>query len=277
MRKHTKILPLALLAGAFSATPGHSADIPVASPEQPPSPAYVARGWQFEVTPYLWITGMNGAVSPFRRAPELHVDSSFSDILKDLKIGGFANAWGTNGTFGFYADIMYVDTTEEHSGGPVTVPVYGITVPPLDATVDSKLFMGALFGAYRLADSDGFTFDALAGLRFAHLDTAVNVTIPSLAINYSASSDFGWVDPAIGFRAAYDFGNRFSLAGQADIGGFSVGSDLTWQAMGTLDYAITQTTALSLGYKYLSIDYDKDGHVFDTVFQGPTVGVRFSF
>ena len=277
MKRYSKGLTLVFLMAIVSATTARSADIaapPAAA--QPPS-NQVADGWQFELTPYVWITGMTGTVSPFRRAPEVHVDSSFSDILKDLNVAGFANAWGTNGKFGFYADLMYVDMSEGHSGGPVTIPVYGVTVPAINVDVDSKLFMGALFGAVRVVEDDGFNLDALAGIRVAHLDTAVNAAIPAAALNYSAASDFGWVEPAIGFRAAYDFGNRFRIVGEADISGFSVGSDLTWQAMATVNYAITRSAALAFGYRYLSIDYDDDGHVFDTVLQGPTIGMTFSF
>ena len=249
----------------------------------PPAPQPTAvietpgDGWQFEITPYVWMTGMSGSVSPFRRAPTVHIDSSFSDILEELNIAGFANAWGTNGAFGFYADIMYVDTTANEASGPVAIPAYGITVPGIDVSVDSKLFSGALFGAVRLAETDDFRLDALGGIRFAHLTTEVTASIPSVPRAYSAKSEFGWVDPALGFRMAYDAGDRVSLVGQADVGGFSVGSDLTWQAMATINYRITKATALSFGYRYMSIDYDDDGHVFDTVLQGPTVGLSFRF
>ncbi|WP_180898029.1 porin family protein [Martelella soudanensis] len=247
----------------------------------PPSPAPVAEtpgdGWHFEVTPYVWMTGMSGNVSPFRRAPTVHIDSSFSDILEELNLAGFANAWGTNGRFGFYADLMYVDTSESEASGPVTIPAYGITVPGIDVSVDSTIFTGALFGAVRLADTDDFRLDALGGIRFERLTTEVSAVIPSVPLGYSAKSDFGWIDPALGFRMAYDFGDRVSLVGQADVGGFSVGSDLTWQAMATVNYQITRATALSFGYRYMSIDYDDDGHVFDTVLQGPTLGLSFRF
>ena len=259
-----------------------AADLSAAPPAPQPTAVMETpvEGWQFEITPYVWMTGMSGSVSPFRRAPTVHIDSSFSDILEELNIAGFANAWGTNGAygaFGFYADLMYVDTTANEASGPVTIPAYGITVPGIDVSVDSKLFSGALFGAVRLAETENFRLDALGGIRFAHLTTEVTATIPSVPLGYSAKSEFGWVDPALGFRMAYDAGDRVSLVGQADVGGFSVGSDLTWQAMATVNYRITKATALSFGYRYMSIDYDDDGHVFDTVLQGPTVGLSFRF
>ena len=48
--------------------------------------------------------------------------------------------------------------------------------------------------------------------------------------------------------------------GQADIGGFGVGSDLTWSLLGTFNYVFTDKWSASLGYKYLSVDYDDDGY-----------------
>lgn len=91
----------------------------------------------------------------------------------------------------------------------------------------------------------------------------------------SHDESFGWVDPVIGARAFYRFTDKLSL--QADLGGFDVGSKLTWQAMGTLNYIVTHTLSASAGYKVLEVDYDSDGHVFNTTLSGPVLGMTYRF
>ncbi|TCT33030.1 DUF481 domain-containing protein [Martelella mediterranea] len=232
--------------------------------------------WHFVLTPYIWATGLSGDVSPFRQAPRVHVDQSFSDILENLNIAGFVNLYAGNGQYGIYADMMYVSTSESGGTGPVTLPGLG-SVRGVDIGVDSELFAGALFGSYRLVNTDQLTVDALAGVRAFNVWTKVKAAIPSQGLSTEAESNFGWIDPAVGADFKYHVNDRFDIVGQADIGGFSAGSDLTWQAMAAVKYQMTQTSALSFGYKYMSVNYDDDGHVFDTEFQGPMLGVSFRF
>ena len=47
----------------------------------------------------------------------------------------------------------------------------------------------------------------------------------------STKDDETWVDPVIGLRAILDLGDGFSVLAFADIGGFGVGSDQTWEAL----------------------------------------------
>jgi len=62
-----------------------------------------------------------------------------------------------------------------------------------------------------------------------------------------------------------------------DIGGFGVGSQLTWQGYGALGCQFTQRIYSEVGYRYLYVDYQHDGFVYDTATRGAqiTVGVVF--
>ena len=62
-----------------------------------------------------------------------------------------------------------------------------------------------------------------------------------------------------------------------DIGGFGVGSDLTWQAIGTLDYAVNDRLELRAGYRALSVDYEDGKFLYDVLMQGPILGATYRF
>lgn len=256
-------------AGLFSSISVHAADLDMDTNKPQLQNA-------FQVTPYLWAAGLSGQISPFRRGPTIGVDKSFSDVFEDLNFGGFINIWARHDRFVFSGDIMYVNTTDSHAFGPL--PALPVPVPPgitVEGRVDSSEFMATLQGGYRVIDAPTFSLDGLAGVRIWHVSN--DVTVSALGMSRSYGESFGWVDPVVGARAFLQLSDRFSLQGQADIGGFGAGSDLTWSALATLNYVINDHLSLSAGYKTLDVDYRKDGNVFDTRLQGPVLGATWRF
>lgn len=255
------------------------------APEEPA--LEVARpAWALQITPYMWAAGLEGDISPFRRAPTIHVDKPFSDVIDDLNFGGFVNVWGRYDRFVLSGDMMYVDTTDNHGSGPLPalqIPGLGIAIPPgarVDAKVDTKQFMATLQGGYRIIDTPQFTLDALGGVRFWHISNDVTVTASHPAIGSRSAThreSFGWVDPVVGVRAFLPLTEKLSLQAQADVGGFGAGSDLTWSALATANYTVTEHLSLSAGYKILKVDYDHGGHVYDTSLSGPVLGMTWRF
>jgi hypothetical protein len=265
-------------AHAADATPGQAEET---------SPAAAERtDWALQITPYMWAAGLEGNISPFRRAPTIHVEKSFSDVMDDLNFGGFVNVWGRYDRFVFSGDVMYVDTTDSHGTGPLSamqIPGLGVVIPPganVDATVDTKQFMATLQGGYRVIETSRFTLDALAGARFWYISNDVTVmashpAIGSVSATYGES--FGWVDPVVGVRAFLPVTEKLSFQAQADVGGFGAGSDLTWSALATVNYTFNDRLSASVGYKVLDVDYDRDGHVYDTRLSGPVIGATWRF
>lgn len=231
-----------------------------------------APGWALQVTPYLWAAGIDGDISPFRRAPTISVEKSFSDIMEDLNFGGFLDVWGRYDRFVLSGDLMYVDTTDSHAIG--ALPVVGAT-PGLTADVDTVEFQASIKGGYRVYDGQDVSFDVLAGVRIWHISN--DLTVNYGAFRRSYGEDFGWVDPVIGFRAFFGVTPKLSIQAQADFGGFGGGADSTWQALATVNYVFTDHLSVSAGYKILDVDYESDGHVFDTTLKGPVLGMTYRF
>lgn len=262
-------------AGAFLAAgilfPGIAT---AADPEVEAPPPLGMSDWVVQVTPYMWAAGMEGDLSPFRAAPTIHVEKSFSEIMEDFNIGGFLNVWARRDRFVFSGDIMYVNTTAAESTRvlPDLFPG-GLAI---SAEVDTVEFNATLQGGYRVVDTPRFTLDALAGGRFWYISNDVTIETDVLG-SISREEDFSWFDPLVGARAFYNFTDRLSVMGQADIGGFGVGSDLTWSVLGTFNYVFNDNWSVSAGYKYLSVDYDDDGYVFDVDMSGPVLGVTYRF
>lgn len=271
------------LAFSFGGTQSAlSADAPLIVQEQ--EVVEQARNWALQITPYIWAASLKGHISPFQRGPTIGIEKSFSDVLDDLNFGGFINIRGRYERFIFSGDIMYVNTSDSHSMGPLpsfTIPGVGV-IPAggnADAVVDSKQFTATAMAGYRIVDAPQLTLDALGGVRFWYISNDVTID-GSLGQNSGSASygeSFNWADPLLGLRAFLSLTDKLSIQVQADIGGFGAGSDFTWSAMATANYRVTEHLSASLGYKVLDVDYNHGGHVYDTRLSGPVLGVTYRF
>lgn len=86
-----------------------------------------------------------------------------------------------------------------------------------------------------------------------------------------------WFDPYVGLRGRYLLDDKFYVTAKADIGGFGVGADLTWTAEVALGWHLTKSIYSEIGYRALSVDYEKDGLTYDMITHGPqmTLGIVF--
>ncbi len=96
-------------------------------------------------------------------------------------------------------------------------------------------------------------------------------------LNTTASLNNRWLDPYVGFAGRYNLDKVFYLTGKTDIGGFGIGSEITWQAYIGLGCQVTHSIYAEAGYRYLYTDYNHDGFLYDITQSGAqiVVGLRF--
>lgn len=95
-------------------------------------------------------------------------------------------------------------------------------------------------------------------------------------MNEAASADAvesrDWVDPFFGAKGHVKLMDRLALMFYGDIGGFGVGSELTWQLFGGLSWQASESVRVEAGYRHLDIDYDHDHFIFDASMSGFAAG-----
>jgi hypothetical protein len=96
-------------------------------------------------------------------------------------------------------------------------------------------------------------------------------------LDQTISRDDDWFAPYVGLRTRYNFNKTFYTAVRGEIGGFGAGPDLMWQVEAAVGINLTRNIFSEIGYRALSVDYDNDGLLFDTVTHGPqiTTGITF--
>ena len=226
--------------------------------------------WEFSVTPYGWLAGLDGDLGTIPGFPSQEVSLSFGDILDDLDYGVFLFSSARNGPWVFFLDGSAVQTTStERIGGPVVDSV----------EIQSRTSNLAFAAGRTIATSDIHNIDAYAGVRAWWLDNEFKVqTQPGTGLGtVRRSSDASWVDPLIGIAGQYVASDRWMLFGNAEIGGFGLGADLEWSLTAGATYSVNDRFGLTFGWRYLAVDYDDDGIVFDVNQSGPLIGATFRF
>ena len=70
---------------------------------------------------------------------------------------------------------------------------------------------------------------------------------------------------------------RWSFVVIADIGGFGVGSDVTYGVMAGINWQFSDRFSTKIGYRYFYQDYDDEDFKWDMALSGPYVGLGIKF
>ena len=93
----------------------------------------------------------------------------------------------------------------------------------------------------------------------------------------SSSANEDWLDPLVGFNARAELASRLSVGMLANVGGFGVGSDLSYELLPRVSYAFNDIINLHAGYRLLSLDFDSSAVEYDVREYGWIFGVGFNF
>lgn len=250
------VLPSLLLAlPVFGGTPSF---------KEPLAPAAAPEAWEFRMGLPLWVSGLDGdAGARGRVAP---VDVAFADIIPQIDMAAALSFEARRGRWGFLTNGIYMDLSNV-AGSP------GPLIDDLKVQIKQLMLDGAV--SYAVVESNCTSVEMLAGVRYNHIK--LGLTIQSQSDDFSADKTESWVDPYVGMLARTHISESVSLVGKADIGGFDVGSKLTWQLYGGVEFQISESCHIGVGYRYLSVDYASDGFIYDMNTSGPQLEVEFTF
>lgn len=225
--------------------------------------------WESQVAVYTWLAGQKGTVATLPGLPATDIDVDFyDDIVGNINAALFLNGEFRKGRWGVLADIAYTDI-EDESATPFFLWQ--------DVTSQTKSWIVSAAGQYRLIEEKRASMDAFGGIRYWSVDSRLSLT-GGLARDRKLSNKEDWFDPLMGLKGMSFLGDsKFFVNGGLAIGGFGLGSDFMWDAWANLGYMWTETFGASLGYRYLDVDYDDDGFLYDVAQQGLLVGLGWQF
>lgn len=286
------VLPLGLLAG--TAGVGLAADL--GSSPQPVVQALAVPGWSVRFTPYGWLTGLDGTQTVRGRSAK--VDASFIDVVEksDSLVALMGNIEARYGLFALYGDVVWSKIGAEGGNVRSRTLAPGVT-GTLGTSLNLEIEMAIVEvgAAYEVARSGPLALDLLGGARYWHqeadlsFDIAGAIDIGDLQLAgaraFARSGSVDWLDPVIGARVRYAVAPGHEIFLRGDIGGFGVGSNFSWQAVGGygFDFGTYQGITFSgvIGYRALSVDYaqgeGRRRYEFDLIQHGPILGISARF
>lgn len=222
-------------------------------------------GWHFELVPYLWASGVEGRVGV--RGRTLDMDASIQDLLQHLS-GALTFASGArHGRWGIGTEVIWIRLSNQR-GTPG--PLFS------SAKMGASQLILELTGRYRIIDAAPVTAELLLGGRYWHLNNSLTLdsgVVPGIDLEATQS----WFDPILGVSGAMDLSRTWLVQARGDLGGFSVGSDFTWQLLGLVGYRLHRTITVLAGYRHLDVDFvqERKEFIYDIGTGGPIMGVMF--
>jgi hypothetical protein len=192
---------------------------------------------------------VHGTIGAFGR--DASFSASPSDLLSHFRFGIMGAVEARRNRLLVPIDLMWIRLSDDRA----------LPFPPALNAVSANLtateFLLTPKVGIRLINGKKFTADALAGIRYWHFGESLSFSPSRLGLNFSKSQD--WVDPVVGGRIAMALSGKTALTVAGDVGGWGTGSQLEYQVVGLLGYKLKPNMTLQAGYRYLYVDYAKNG------------------
>ncbi len=217
-----------------------------------------ASKWSVDVSLYGLAPGMSGDVTA--KGVNADLDVPFETIWNNLDLGAMGKVRVGYDRWALTTDVIYMGLKASKNG--------------VSADLDQWVAEPSL--SYRVIDE----VEVLAGTRYNNISGEIRGPgiLPQPRI---ATGSQDWWDPIVGANLNLPLGHNFSLKARMDIGGFGVGSDLTWQAFPYLSWRFTNWGSLQAGYRWVYTDYENGSGSsrfrYDVMTQGPQVGFTIHF
>jgi hypothetical protein len=225
-------------------------------------PEVQSNTWEYNAYLYGWLASLKGKVG-INGLPAQDVELPLDTILENLDALAYFGFEGNKGNWGYFTDVQYLKLSGKNAASPQTIKM----------SLEQLIIEFAVqYRFYESAQTNAYVYGAAQYNYYAS-----NLDVDGFIANVDASGSQNWIDPAIGVKVRHQFNNKWSCDVLGEVGGFGVSSDLTWQALGKVNYHINECWDVAVGYRYQYVDYEKDGFVFDSSTQGAVIGVTYNF
>lgn len=225
--------------------------------------------WRFLAEPYVMFPYMSGETG-IGESLLLTVEANPGDVFDKLQMGAMLYLEAQKGKWAIASDLVYMNLTQEVTPGTLIQ----------SGEVSAQQLIWEMAGLYRIAP---FCEVGIGG-RLNYLQVGVDASIYTFepgTRDFSGDREKTWFDPLIITRLSTDINDKWLFQFRGDVGGFGIGSDLTWQLQAYAGYRFSKVFQVSGGYRILSTDFSEGKSpgefVFDMNEFGPCVRLGFNF
>ncbi len=243
---------LVCAVGILLACPALAADSAGATTDRDSQAASLSDSpWQFSIRPYFFLSGVSGSVTASGQT--IPINSTFGDLLGNLRPSGFLTFSAEKAPWGVYADLQYINLAGE--GGHA-----------LEAELSLKNTIAELDVTFRPPAAQTLKF--FVGARVYAIDQGLTI-----GSQPEAKARTTVVDPILGATGSWSLNDSWKFEVRGDIGGFGVGSEFTYQMMALFHVNLSKTLALPFGYRVLGYEVNTGGVLMNVLMSGVVPGL----
>ncbi len=241
--------------------------------------------WEFGASIYGWLPDIGGKTTFPAGTGGGSIDVDASQILDSLKFTFMGTLSAQKGRWGVFTDVIYLDVGGSKDktrdiivdGHPLPV---GVTA---DAQLDLKSLIWTLAGNYRVVNDPGAKLDVFAGARLIELKQTLGWQFSTDLGDGSTTRRTGTsevkvtkTDAIIGTKGRVLFGadQKWYVPYYLDIG--TGQTDFTWQGVTGVGYKFNWGEVFGV-WRYLDYKFKSGSKFEDANFNGPAIGVAFSW
>jgi hypothetical protein len=215
-----------------------------------------------QVTFSLWATSLNGSMGVDDEKTDF--DICFSDLIQHANYAFNPGAELSKGNWllAFYMTLAKLSVSQTAADG---------------RSLDTQSTIGAWdlvigYSVIREHDAQGksFTLTPVVGAQLAYVDAKLKH-----GDDPSVQDSETFCDPIVGGRVVWGFAPHLDWRTEGTIGGFGVGSQLTWSAGSYFDWQFSNSFALGVGYRALALNYDLGDSDTNLIMHGPWIGLTW--
>jgi len=227
------------------------------------------KKWHFLADVYVMFPYMDGETG-IGNSLTVPIDANPGDIFSKLQMAAMLYLEARTDRWAINSDLVYMKLNQEVTPGRLLH----------SGTVGAKQLVWEVAGLYRILPF----WEVGVGGRLNYLQTELDVrrnVFPGGTEEVTGKHDDIWIDPILITRFTTDINDKWLFQFRGDVGGFGLGSDLSWQLQAYAGYRFTKMFQITAGYRILSTDYSKEADFNEFVFNvkefGPVIRFGFNF
>lgn len=249
----------------------------------PGAAAQSADAWKWRASIYAYLPDIGGSTTFPESSGGSGITLDAATILENLKFTFMGNLEASNGRWGMFTDVVYMDLGDTKSGTR-DLSLGGAPLPGgvnANVSYDLKGWSWTVAGTWRLASDPYSTHDLVAGARLFDLEQTLGweftgdvgpIPLPTRA-GESKAKISNW-DAVVGVKGRFAFGDggRWFVPYYLDVG--TGESDFTWQAVAGIGYSFGWGDVVA-AWRYLDYDMKSGKKVEGMTFNGPAIAAVF--
>ncbi len=223
------------------------------------------QGWKFEITPYMWLAGLEGDVTV--NGQKADFEKSASDLLDYVDVGGSLLGVAQYDRYLFWGQVDYFSLSTDE---------LDVEDQPQGGSLDADTLLAEVAVGYQVDGwAEGQTFDILVGARMLSMESELDVVGHG-----TESKESDLVDPILVVRPSIPMfpsridGLRFNPTLAIGAGG---DADLVYELFPQIQYQFADSMAARVGYRTVGYKFEEGSNELNVQLAGLIVGLGIMF